>query len=68
MGVVPGVVQVLWFEAQESAHPLEIALVHRVLTLEGAEQLSGVEHEYAFGRGGLWQVGGIPSYRCLDGF
>ena len=37
MGVVPGVVQVLWFEAQESAHPLEIALVHRVLTLEGTE-------------------------------
>lgn len=50
MSVVAGVVQILGFEAKESAHPLEAALVREAFTLEGAEELSGVDHEYASAR------------------
>lgn len=45
MGIVPSVMQVLGFEAEESAHPLERALVHEALSFEGAEQFPGVNHE-----------------------
>ena len=68
MSVVPGVMQVLGFEAQESAHPFESALVREALSFEGAEQFFGVEHEYAFGRSDLWYGGGEPVNGCLDGF
>ena len=68
MGIVASVVQVLGFEAQESAHPFELALVRGALSLKGAEQLVGVEHEQAFGRGSFWQDSGEPIYRGLDGF
>jgi len=37
--------QVLRFEAKESAHPFELALVREALSLEGTEQLPGVDHE-----------------------
>jgi len=68
MSIVPSVMQVFGFAAQESAHPLELTLICEVLSLEGAEQLSGVEHEYAFSRGHPRQGGGEPVDRCLDGF
>ena len=45
ISIVPGVMQVLGFEAKESAHPFELALVHEALSLECTEQLPGVDHE-----------------------
>jgi len=45
ISIIPGIMQVLRFEAQESAHPFEPALVREALSLEGAEQLPGVDHE-----------------------
>lgn len=68
MSIVPSVVQILGLEAQESAHPLEFALAGKALSLEGAEQLPGIKHEYTFGRGCLRQEGGEPVDWCLDGF
>jgi len=68
VSIVPCVMQVLGFEAEESAHPLELALAPEALPLEGAEKLLGVKHEQTFGWGCLRQRGGEPVYRCLDGF
>jgi len=67
VGIVASVMQVLGFEAQESAHPFELTLVRGALSLKGAEQLTGVEHEQAFGWGCYWQDSGEPVYRRLDG-
>ena len=66
MSVVPSVMQVLGFEAQESTHPLELALVHEAVPLKGTEQLPGVEYEYTFRWDQLRQNGGEPIYWCLD--
>lgn len=60
--------QVLGFEAQESAYPFQAALVREALSFEGAEQLSGVDHEEAFSWGSLRQGDGEPIDRRLDGF
>jgi len=68
ISIVPGVMQVLGFEAKESAHPFKLALVRETLSLEGTEQLPGVDHEQAFGRGCLRQDGGETIYLCLDAF
>jgi len=68
VSIVPCVMQVLGFEAEESAHPLELALAPEALSLEGAEKLLGVKHEQTLGWGCLRQRGGEPVYRCLDGF
>lgn len=68
MGVVPSVMQVLGFEAQESAHPFELALAREALSLESAEQLPGVDNKYASLGDQLRQNGSKPIYRCLDGF
>lgn len=68
MSIVPSVMQVLGFETQEPAHPFEPAMGYETLSLESAEQLSGIEYKQAFGRGYLWQDGEEPIYGCLDGF
>ena len=68
MSIVPSIMQVLGFEAQEPANPFEPTLVREALSFEGTKQLFGVENEYAFGRGYLWQDGGKPIYGCLNGF
>ena len=68
MSIVSGVMQVLGFEAQEPTHPLELALIREALSLEGTEQFTGVEDEYALSWDCLWQDGVEPAYWCLDGF
>ena len=68
MSIVPSVMQVLGFETQEPAHPFEPAMSHEALSLESAEQLSGIEYKQAFGRGYLWQDCEEPIYGCLDSF
>jgi hypothetical protein len=68
MSVVTSIVQILGFEAKESAHSLELAVVHEALSLEGAEELPGVDHEDASAWDQLWYNGGESAYRCLDGF
>lgn len=68
MSIVPSIMQVLWFEAKESTHPLEFALVCEAISFEGAEQFLSIEHEYAFGWDRLRHHGGEPIYWRLDRF
>ena len=68
MSIVPSVMQVLRFEAEESRHSLELALAPEALPLKGAEQFPGIDHEQTFGWDRLRQCGDEPVYRCLDIF
>jgi hypothetical protein len=68
VSIVPGIVQVLGFEPEESAHSLEVALVRKALSLKGAEQLSCVDYEYASVWDQLRKNSGEPVYRRLDCF
>ena len=60
--------QVLGFEAKESAHPFELALIREALPLECTEQFPGIDHKQTFSRGCLRQDGDETIYLRLDAF